>query len=81
LRSIEENPDGKVCREIFKPVWWTGSDEEKRRLTSSFRDLAPGQEMQIGLARVTGSTEAGILSFYMTELQAQVLSDAFYNDA
>lgn len=59
---------------------WTGQDQLKRRISLGMKHLAPGVEMQMAIARVTGSTETGRLSVYMTELQAHVLSDEMAND-
>ncbi len=60
---------------------WTANDQLKRRFTVGLNDVTPGVEFQMALARVTGSTEPGRLSVYMTELQARLLTDEHANDA
>ena len=59
---------------------WEAQDQLKRRFTNSLNTVAPGVEMQIAIARVTGSTETGRLAIYMTELVAQLLTDELAND-
>lgn len=60
---------------------WRSSDEVIRRRTVTLSDMAPpAYTLQVRLGGVTGSTEAGQLSIYMSEVRGEGLTDSFDND-
>lgn len=59
---------------------WVGSDDETRNRSFGFSDVQPSKSMQIRVGGVTGATEAGRLSLYLTELQGVLAPDEFYNE-
>lgn len=63
------------------PLPWNGEADQLRMFSFPLNDVAPSRKLQVRLTGITGATEVGRLTTYMTEVTGHLLTDDFANDA